>query len=81
MAGKKESFDAIVAGIGFSVDFTEIDGIDKTRFDDLKFPIDKQKYFGKDDLYFCGYWISPTGQIREISQDAKKIAKAIALRQ
>ena len=80
VAGKKESFDAIVAGIGFSVDFTEIDGIDKTRFDDLKFPIDKQKYFGKDDLYFCGYWISPTGQIREISQDAKKIAKAIALR-
>ena len=38
----------------------------------------KQKYFGKDGLYFCGYWISPTGQIREISLDAKKIARDIA---
>lgn len=76
--GKKESFDAIVAGIGYSPDFSAIDGIEKTRLADLKFPIDKQKYFGKDDLYFCGYWISPTGQIREISLDAKKIAKTIA---
>ncbi|HXO73697.1 MAG TPA: NAD(P)/FAD-dependent oxidoreductase [Puia sp.] len=31
-----------------------------------------------DGLYFCGYRISPTGQIREISSDAKRIAKAIA---
>ncbi|HEY4290333.1 MAG TPA: NAD(P)/FAD-dependent oxidoreductase [Puia sp.] len=31
-----------------------------------------------DGLYFCGYRISPTGQIREIGSDAKRIAKAIA---
>jgi cation diffusion facilitator CzcD-associated flavoprotein CzcO len=30
-----------------------------------------------DGLYFCGYRISPTGQIREISSDAKRIAKGI----
>lgn len=30
-----------------------------------------------DGLYFCGYRISPTGQIREISSDAKRIAKDI----
>jgi indole-3-pyruvate monooxygenase len=29
-------------------------------------------------LYFCGYWVSPTGQIREIASDAKKIARRIA---
>jgi indole-3-pyruvate monooxygenase len=28
-------------------------------------------------LYFCGYRISPTGQIREISSDAKRITKDI----
>jgi indole-3-pyruvate monooxygenase len=38
---------------------------------------DKQKYFGKDGLYFCGFYISPTGQIREIGQDAQKITKSI----
>ena len=31
-----------------------------------------------DGLYFCGYRISPTGQIREIAADAQKIARAIA---
>jgi indole-3-pyruvate monooxygenase len=39
---------------------------------------DKQKYFGKDGLYSCGFWIGPTGVIREISLDAQKIAKHIA---
>ena len=76
--GQKESFDAIVAAIGYEPDYSMLEGIDNTRFEDLKFSIDSQKYFGKDDLYFCGYWISPTGQIREINSDARKIAADIA---
>jgi len=51
--------------------------VDKSRFEDLELPMEKQKYFGKDGLYFCGFWISPTGQIREISSDAQKVAKDI----
>lgn len=76
--GKKESFDAIVAAIGYYRDYAEIINTDKSRFEDLKLPVSKQKYFGKDGLYFCGFWISPTGQIREISLDAQKIARDIA---
>ena len=76
--GKKEVFDAIVAGIGYYRDYAEIINVDKSRFEDLQVRTDKQKYFGKDGLYFCGYWVSPTGQIREISLDAKKIARDIA---
>ncbi|HTS45360.1 MAG TPA: NAD(P)/FAD-dependent oxidoreductase [Puia sp.] len=76
--GKKQDFDAIVAGIGYSRDYAEIIDVDKRRFEDLRSCVNKQKYFGKDGLYFCGYWISPTGQIREISLDARKIAKDIA---
>jgi indole-3-pyruvate monooxygenase len=76
--GQKESFDAIVAAIGYEHDYSLLDGIDNIRFDDLKFSIDSQKYFGRDGLYFCGYWISPTGQIREINSDARKIAKDIS---
>jgi indole-3-pyruvate monooxygenase len=76
--GRQRSFDAIVAGIGYYRDYAEIVKTDQSRFDDLKHPISQQKYFGKEGLYFCGYWISPMGQINEIASDAKAIAKHIA---
>jgi indole-3-pyruvate monooxygenase len=76
--GKKGSFDAIVAGIGYYRDYAEIVEVDKSRFEDLRVGIDQQKFFGQDGLYFCGYWVSPTGQIREIASDAQKIARHIA---
>ncbi|HEV8273669.1 MAG TPA: NAD(P)-binding domain-containing protein [Chitinophagaceae bacterium] len=75
---RKESFDAIVAGIGYYQNAAEIVSADKTRFEDLRSCVDKQKYFGKDGLYFCGFWIGPRGQIHEISLDAQKISKNIA---
>jgi indole-3-pyruvate monooxygenase len=76
--GGKRAFDAIVAGIGYWRDYAEIVDVDKGRFEDLRVSTVKQKYFGKEGLYFCGYWISPTGQIREIAADARRIAKNIA---
>ena len=76
--GKRESFDAIVAAIGFYRDYADFLKVDKSRFLDLNSSTARQKYFGKDGLYFCGYWVSPTGQIREIAADAKRIAKDIA---
>jgi cation diffusion facilitator CzcD-associated flavoprotein CzcO len=75
--GKQEIFDAVVAAIGYERGYEQIIHADKMRFDDLKVSISKQKYFGRDGLYFCGFWISPRGQIREIGLDAKKIAKDI----
>jgi indole-3-pyruvate monooxygenase len=78
--GQQENFDAIIAAIGYDPDYSILEDIDKSRFEDLKYSIANQKYFGKDGLYFCGYWISPTGQIREINSDAKKIARDISKR-
>ena len=78
--GKEENYHAIVAGIGFYRDYADIVKVDKARFEDLRLPTHKQKYFGNDGLYFCGYWISPTGQIREIARDARLIADHIARR-
>lgn len=75
--GQQESFDVIVAAIGYDRDFSPLLPIDKSRLDDLQFCVDKQQYFGTDGLYFCGYWISPAGQIHEIASDALKIAKDI----
>jgi hypothetical protein len=79
--GRVDRFDAIVAAIGYHTGFEKILSVEKERFDDLLVSIDHQKYFGKGGLYFCGYWISPTGQIREIAMDAKKIARDIARKQ
>ncbi|MEP6712580.1 MAG: NAD(P)/FAD-dependent oxidoreductase [Ferruginibacter sp.] len=76
--GRKEPFDAIVAAIGYYPNHSSFIDVDQNRFEDLKVPVGRQKYFGKDGLYFCGFWIGPTGQIREIASDAKKIAKDIA---
>lgn len=76
--GTQKDFDAIVAATGYYRDYAEIIDVDKCRFDDLKFNINQQKYFGDDGLYFCGFWIGSTGQIREIALDAQKIAKDIA---
>jgi len=75
--GRKENFDAIVAAIGYDRNCEEILDIEKERFDDLKNSVDHQIFFGKDGLYFCGFWTSPTGAIREIALDANKIAKDI----
>ena len=76
--GRKENFDVIIAAIGYYSDFTEFIQLDNERAEDLKMSSGKQKYFGKDGLYSCGYWIGPTGVIREISLDAQKISKHIA---
>ncbi len=78
MDGQREAFDAIVACIGYSRDDLAILDIEKRRLDDLKFRASKQQFFGEDGLYFCGFWISPTGQIREIKLDALRIARHLA---
>ena len=76
--GKKEDFDAIITAIGYYPDFAEFLHVDNVRAEDLKMSTDRQKYFGKDGLYSCGFWIGPTGVIRQISLDAQMIAKDIA---
>jgi hypothetical protein len=75
--GPTQSFDAIIACIGYSQDEIKIIEVDRDRFEDLRVSANRQRYFGKDGLYFCGYYISPTGQIREITADARKIGKDI----
>jgi indole-3-pyruvate monooxygenase len=78
--GHTANFDAIVAAIGYERNGAEIVDVAPDRFEDLRLQIGRQRHFGEDGLYFCGYWISPTGQIREIARDAKKIAADICKR-
>ncbi|MFT3701115.1 MAG: NAD(P)/FAD-dependent oxidoreductase [Agriterribacter sp.] len=78
--GRQQAFDTIVAGIGYTHRIDGIINLDKSRLDDIQRNTKQQQYFGKDGLYFCGFHISATGQIREISLDAKRIAAHIANR-
>ena len=48
---------------------------------DYKKPIRKRNMFGKDNLYFCGYYVSPSGMLREIKIESGIIAEAIQKRQ
>jgi indole-3-pyruvate monooxygenase len=76
--GKKEDFDVLVAAIGYDRNYAEILEVGDERYEDLRVSAGRQKYFGREGLYFCGFWIGPTGQIREIALDAQRIAGDIA---
>ena len=76
--GQSAEFDAIVAATGYDPGDLSILQVNPVRVEDLRFSTARQACFGEDELYFCGYWISPTGQIREIGLDAQRIARDIA---
>lgn len=75
---KQQNFDAIVLATGYQHNLESFLTIDNDRIDDLDNIIGKQSWFGKDGLYFCGFYVSPFGMLREIGMDAVKIAKDIA---
>jgi len=79
--GRSEVFDAIVAAVGYEGNVPGLVDVEPRRLDDLRVPVKRQRYFGADGLYFCGYWVSPTGQIREIGRDARRIAQDIVRRE
>ena len=75
---KSQAFDAIILATGYQHNLNSFLEIDNDRLHDLDKPIAKQSYFGKDGLYFCGFFISPKGMLREIGIEAAQIAKNIA---
>jgi len=69
--------DAIILATGYVHNLEKFLNLSDDRYDDLNLPVDNQSFFGKDGLYFCGFFVSPTGMLREITTDARKIAKHI----
>ena len=74
---KSQHFDALILATGYENGLGTFVHADKSRFEDLNTSVDKQRYFGADGLYFCGFYTTPTGMLREIALDAQKIAKHI----
>lgn len=77
---KHGSFDAIIMATGYESGLNRFMTITEDRMADLRLPIGKRSMLGKDNLYFCGFYISPTGMLREIKIEATKIVKHIAQR-
>lgn len=78
--GKINKFDAIIFATGYTHGLENILDLSIERLNILKTGISNQSYFGKDGMYFCGFYVSPMGMLREIGIEAKKIAKDIALK-
>ena len=70
-------FDAIIFATGYKTGLEEIISLDQKRLEDIRLSIRKRKLLGVDDLYFCGFHVSPSGMLREINLESQIIAEAI----
>jgi indole-3-pyruvate monooxygenase len=77
--GKEEKFDAIILATGYR---PRVDAfLDQANvYDENGAPISSGREAEVAGLYFCGYYVSPTGMLREIAIEAKQISAAISNR-
>ena len=76
-AGKDAEFDALILATGFHPRVDEFLPDAKSAVDD-GIPRTTGIESQISGLYFCGYYVSPTGMLREIGIEAKQISAAIA---
>lgn len=74
---KMQHADAIILATGYHHNLESFLNLGKGRMDDVNKAANKQSYFGKDGLYFCGFYVSPSGMLHEIGIEANKISKDI----
>jgi len=75
--GTEEPFDVVVLGTGYRPRVsTFLDA--PAAFDAQGTPTISGHEAGVPGLYFCGYYISPTGMLREIGIEARQISESIA---
>jgi cation diffusion facilitator CzcD-associated flavoprotein CzcO len=77
MDGQEEQFDVIISATGYQPAVGDFMEDYHMVSDDKGFPLTSGKESNLPGLYFCGYYVSPGGMIREIGIEAKSIAKAI----
>jgi indole-3-pyruvate monooxygenase len=75
---QQHHFDAIILATGYEHNLESFLNCGRDRINDLNNSIKSQSLFGKDGLYFCGFFVSPMGMLREIGIEAGKIAIDIA---
>lgn len=74
---KEQHFDAIILATGYQQHLESFLPAEYLPDGDINKPLRKQTGFGKDGLYFCGFYLSPMGMLREIGIEAIQIAAHI----
>lgn len=76
--GSTREYDAVVAATGYRPSFRDfLHGAGRVT-DDEGVPLVSGRRTALPDLYFCGFYLSPRGMLREIGIEARRIADDIA---
>jgi cation diffusion facilitator CzcD-associated flavoprotein CzcO len=75
--GKEAVFDAVILATGYRPRVGDFLQESPSVFDEEGTPISTGKESSVPGLYFCGYYVSPTGMLREIAMEAGQISKMI----
>ena len=73
--GRTEAFDAMILATGFRPDLRDLVPDVKDVLDQKGMPLAVGRSTAAPGLYFCGQVTSPTGQLREIGLEARRIAE------
>ncbi len=73
----REPYDAVILATGFRPDLRALLPEAGAALDDEGMPVASGRRVAPG-LYFCGFYISPTGQLREIGLEARAIARQMA---
>jgi indole-3-pyruvate monooxygenase len=76
--GKEAEFDALILATGYRPQVSDFLQDASSVIDQNGAPTSTGKESQIPGLYFCGYYVSPTGMLREIAMEAKQIRTAIA---
>jgi hypothetical protein len=75
--GRREPYDAIIAATGFCPDLRTLLPEAADTLDARGVPKISGAPSAAPGLYFCGFHVAPTGQLREIGLEARRIAKDV----
>jgi len=76
--GKEAEFDALILATGYRAQVNDFLQTVPVVTDQDGAPTSSGKETQLPGLYFCGYYVSPTGMLREIAIEARQISAAIA---
>jgi len=79
--GSRRAFDAVILATGYRPRVNAFLHGASAAHDENGKPLTTGRESALPGLYFCGYYISPTGMLREIALEARRIGAAIAGKQ
>ena len=76
--GQQGKFEAVILATGYRPRVNAFLEGASAAYDENGMPLSSGRETPLPGLYFCGYYVSPTGMLREIALEAQRISAAIA---